>query len=254
MRINYDKSELVPINLCDGDVASLKEIFGCVVGSFPIKYLGIPLHYSKLRREDLQPLIDKILKRIAGWRGKLLSYAARVTLIRACLSSIPIYLLSFFKFPRWALDLINSQISNCLWNDTKEQRKLHLANWQLVCMPKEFGGLGIPSLRDVNLCLLGSWVKRYFAGDGKLWKTLVDAKYVNSYPNIFCCQPPSPSHFWKGLMWALKAVKFGYRWVVGDGSKIRFWEDLWFGSSPLCVQFWEIYCLCNEQLATLNQV
>jgi hypothetical protein len=116
----------------------------CVVGSFPIKYLGIPLHYEKLRREDLQPLIDKILKRIAGWRGKLLSYAARVLLIKTCLASIPIYLLSFFKFPKWALDLINSQMANCLWNDTKDKRKLHLANWKLVCMPKAQGGLDIP--------------------------------------------------------------------------------------------------------------
>ena len=146
MRINYDKSELVPINLGEGDVASLKNIFRCVVGSFPIKYLGIPLHHDKLRREDLQPIIDKILKRIAGWRGKLLSYAARVALIRSCLASIPVYLLSFFKFPKWALDLINTQMSHCLWNDTKEKRRLHLAKWDLVCIPKKFGGLGIPFL------------------------------------------------------------------------------------------------------------
>jgi hypothetical protein len=70
------------------------------VGNFPIKYLGIPLHYQKLRREDLQPLIDKIIKRIAGWRGKLLTRAGRIILIQTCLASIPIYLLSFFKFPQ----------------------------------------------------------------------------------------------------------------------------------------------------------
>ena len=28
--------------------------------------LGIPLHNDKLRREDIQPLLDKIIKRIAG--------------------------------------------------------------------------------------------------------------------------------------------------------------------------------------------
>jgi hypothetical protein len=70
------------------------------VGNFPIKYLGIPLHYQKLRREDLQPLIDKIIKMIAGWRGKLLTRAGRIILIQTCLASIPIYLLSFFKFPQ----------------------------------------------------------------------------------------------------------------------------------------------------------
>jgi hypothetical protein len=42
------------------------EIFGCLVGAFLIKYLGVPLHYNKLRREDLQTLIEKIIKRIAG--------------------------------------------------------------------------------------------------------------------------------------------------------------------------------------------
>jgi hypothetical protein len=102
MKINYSKSEFIPIGLEDSDIALYSNILGCAVGHFPIKYLGIPLHYEKLRREDIQPLIDKILKRIASWRGKLLSYAARVILIKTCLASIPVYLLSFFKFPKWA--------------------------------------------------------------------------------------------------------------------------------------------------------
>jgi hypothetical protein len=171
MKVNYNQSELVPINLDPEEILEFKEIFDCLVGSFPIKYLGVPLHYEKLKREDLQPIIDKILKRIAGWRGKLLSQAARVLLVKACLASISVYLLSFFKFLKWALKLINTQMANCLWNDTKEKRKLHLANWHLVCMPKSQGGLGIPYLRDVNICLLASWLKRYINGEGKLWKT-----------------------------------------------------------------------------------
>jgi hypothetical protein len=98
------------------------------VGSFPITYLGIPLHYNKLRREDLQPLIDKIIKRIAGWRGKLLNHVGKLILIRTCLVNIPVYLLSFFKFPRWATNLINSHMTNCFWDDYEGHRKLHLAN------------------------------------------------------------------------------------------------------------------------------
>jgi hypothetical protein len=27
---------------------------------------------------------------------------------------------------------------------------------------KENGGLGIPDLRDLNMCLLSSWVQRYY--------------------------------------------------------------------------------------------
>lgn len=72
MGINYSKSELIPINIDDSELEEFLEILECTKGAFPIKYLGIPLHHDKLRREDIQPLIDKIMKRIAGWRGKLL--------------------------------------------------------------------------------------------------------------------------------------------------------------------------------------
>jgi hypothetical protein len=160
MKVNYNKSELVPINLDPKEILGFKEDFDCVVGSFPIKYLGGPLHHEKFKREDFQPIIYKILKRIAGWRGKLLSYEARVLLVKACLASIPVYLLAFLKFPKWALKLINTQMANCLWSDTKDKNKLHLASWHLVCMPKSQGGLGIPCLRDVNICLLASSLKR----------------------------------------------------------------------------------------------
>jgi hypothetical protein len=43
---------------------------------------------------------------------------------------------------------------NYFWDDYEEHRKVHLANRHLICMKKEFVGLGIPDLRDHNLCLL----------------------------------------------------------------------------------------------------
>jgi hypothetical protein len=93
MRVNYHKSELVTLNMEEEEIESFASIFGCPVGSFPIKYLGVPLHSNKLRIEDLQPLIDKIIKRIAVWRGKLLCQVGRQILIKTCIASIPIYLL-----------------------------------------------------------------------------------------------------------------------------------------------------------------
>jgi hypothetical protein len=39
---------------------------------------------------------------------------------------------------------------------------------------KEFGGLGIPDLGDLNLCLLAAWVQRYYNVEGKIWKDVVD--------------------------------------------------------------------------------
>jgi hypothetical protein len=69
MRINYHKSEIIPINMQEEQIHLAAHIFGCPFGSFPIKYLGVPLHFDKLRREDLHPVIDKILMRIAVGGG-----------------------------------------------------------------------------------------------------------------------------------------------------------------------------------------
>jgi hypothetical protein len=52
-------------------------------------------------------------------------------------------------------------------------------------MPKDFGRLGVPNLRNLNICLLASWIRRYQANNGKLWKVLIDFKYNTDRPNIF---------------------------------------------------------------------
>ena len=161
MKINYDKSDLLTIGMSDDDTNDFAKLFCCKKSDFPIKYLGVPLHYSKLKRVDLQQVIDRIIKRIAGWRGRLLSYDGRLTLLRACLASIPIYLLSMIKFPRWAVDMINTHMGHFLWDNTEEKHRYHLANWPLVVQKKEFGGLGIPDLRSMNLVLLSAWIFRY---------------------------------------------------------------------------------------------
>jgi hypothetical protein len=99
------------------------------VRDFPIKYLGVPLHYEKLKREGVQSLVDKIIKRIADWRGELLSYVVRVVLIKTCLTSIPFYFLSFIMLSKWAIKLISTHMANFLWNDNEDRNRWHLANW-----------------------------------------------------------------------------------------------------------------------------
>jgi hypothetical protein len=51
MKINYNKSDLVSMNLDEDETIGYAKIFCRKVGSFPFKYLGVPLHYEKLRRD-----------------------------------------------------------------------------------------------------------------------------------------------------------------------------------------------------------
>jgi hypothetical protein len=103
-------------------------------------------------------------------------------------------------------------------------------------MKKRFKGLGIPELKYLNLCLLGSWVKRYISDEGRIWRNIVDNKYCKQ-ESIFYLDRDRASPFWKGVLWAAKAVKFGYRLYPGDGKIVKFWDDIWFRTAPLVVQF-----------------
>ena len=52
LKINFHKSEII----CFGQAKDLedqyKHIFGCESGSLPMRYLGIPVHYRKLRNAE----------------------------------------------------------------------------------------------------------------------------------------------------------------------------------------------------------
>jgi hypothetical protein len=115
MKINFNKSDLTPTNLSEEETQEYAKIFCYKVGSFPFKYLRVPLHYEKLVREDIQPIVERIMKQIVGWNGRLLSYGARLLLLKVCLDSIPIYLMSFIKFTKWAAEAISSQMANFFW-------------------------------------------------------------------------------------------------------------------------------------------
>jgi hypothetical protein len=71
----------------------LAQIFECKISKLPITYLGVPLHWKQLKINDWKFLTNKIEKKLAGWKGKLLSLGGRLTLIKYVLSASYTYLL-----------------------------------------------------------------------------------------------------------------------------------------------------------------
>lgn len=91
LKINFNKSEVMTINDEGHWDQVYAGIFNCQVGSFPIKYLGVPVSPSRLHVADWLPLIEKSNKRLDVWQGGTLSIAGRKTLIDSSLSNAPIY-------------------------------------------------------------------------------------------------------------------------------------------------------------------
>jgi hypothetical protein len=68
LKINFNKSEVMVLNDEDNWVEVYAGIFNCQIGSFPIKYLGVPLSPSRLHVIDWLPLEEKSKKRLAIWK------------------------------------------------------------------------------------------------------------------------------------------------------------------------------------------
>ena len=81
LKINFHKSESFCFDEAQDAVAQYAEIFGCEQGQFPIKYLGIPIHYRRLTNAEWKHVEEGLQKRIASWKGKLLSLGGRLVLI-----------------------------------------------------------------------------------------------------------------------------------------------------------------------------
>jgi hypothetical protein len=61
------------------------------VSTFPEKYLGPPLHFCRLCKVDLQPLIDKIVGKLLDWIGKNNMYPGRIALTKSVLIATAVY-------------------------------------------------------------------------------------------------------------------------------------------------------------------
>jgi len=55
-------------------------------------------------------------------------------------------------------------------------------------------------------------------------------------------------------MWALQAAQMGIMWHVGNGERVRFWEDHWLGNSSLAIQFWPLYVINEQHGKTVAQI
>ena len=155
LHINFEKSTFIPLNIDPLIAADMAAALGSPISSFPQPYLGLPLTTSKIRPSDLQPLLDRFDKYFAGWRGSLLNQSGREVLVCSVLSSFPIYAMCSIMLPKGVIDAIDAKRRAFLWTGkTSCSGSDCKAPWELVCIPKEKGGLGITDLHTHNKCLL----------------------------------------------------------------------------------------------------
>jgi hypothetical protein len=100
LKINFEKSELIMVG-GDNDLAiEFAETFNCQIGSFPIKYLGVPISSGRLHVVDWKKLEEKLERKLDVWQGNFLSIGGRSVLIKSSLSNATICHMSMFLLPK----------------------------------------------------------------------------------------------------------------------------------------------------------
>jgi hypothetical protein len=162
-------------------------------------------------------------------------------------------MLSFFQVPKGVLQRLDYYRSRFFWQGDSEKKKYRLAKWNVVCRPKDQGGLGIHDLEAKNTALLGKWLFKLLTEEG-VWQTLLRRKYIGSKALSHITWKPGDSHFWSGLM-RTKNSFFRYgSFLIKDGSEIRFWEDSWLGNEPLMEQYPALYRIACYKSDTIDVV
>ena len=80
---NRDKSCNFLARIEDSISDSICQTLQFSKGSLPVKYLGIPLITTQMKKRDCDELVQRIRSRILSWTSKLLSYAGRLQLIQS---------------------------------------------------------------------------------------------------------------------------------------------------------------------------
>ena len=90
LKINFQKSSLIPINISNDRAQELADIFGCSVAKMPFTYLGLPMGTTKPSITELMPLVDRIERKVTS-ATLLLSHAGKLAYTNAILTSIATY-------------------------------------------------------------------------------------------------------------------------------------------------------------------
>ncbi|GJX72614.1 RNA-directed DNA polymerase, eukaryota, reverse transcriptase zinc-binding domain protein [Tanacetum coccineum] len=160
LKPNINKSTIYFSNVDIGEKCRILNIMPLQVGSFPTRYLGVPLISKRLGKTKCKQLVDKVKSKVEDWKNKFLSYAGRVQLIASVLSSMHIYWASVFLLPKSTVKDIERVFKGFLWNQGDVVRGKAKIAWKTIFKLK---GRGV-------------WEIDVEANDSWIWKNLLNLR------------------------------------------------------------------------------
>nr|GEZ05522.1 hypothetical protein [Tanacetum cinerariifolium] len=227
------KSKAYFCNVINNTKLAILNIFPFEEDRLPVKYLGVPLGSSRLISRDCKELIDKVQNRVNDWKNKSLSIAGRLQLIQSVLSSMHVYWDSVFMLPSRVLLDIEQIMCGFLWSQDNTSRGKVKVAWDVVCLPKQEGGLGIRRLDHFNKALMVLHVWKLLFLQESLWVKWIHVYKLKNRSFWDIPYHGKMSWSWRKLL-LLRPLIQEFIWsCIGDGRTTFTWFDKWCDVGPL---------------------
>ncbi|KAJ0805245.1 putative reverse transcriptase zinc-binding domain-containing protein [Helianthus annuus] len=126
--------------------------------------------------------------------------------------------------------------------------------WDKLTRAKEKGGLGIGRIKEFNHAMLVKWWWRIREFPEQLWARVICSIHkTKSNSKIIPVNKSIPGS-WKDISTMDEVLAKGgigiadkLKVSIGDGSKIRFWKDVWVGQAPFRDRFPDIFRLAKNK-------
>lgn len=189
------------------------------------KYLGAPIATST---GAFDFLIEKFLVKLQAWKGRKLTPAGRLVMIKAALQSIPLYYFGTAKIPQGVLHKLTSIIRCFFWGKQVGERYLAYVAWDSITAPTRLGGLGIRDLARMNDSLLMKALWKVGTEEDSLWVKIIKAKYLPRSELWTSKRTYDCTALWRHLMLLRPQLMPMITWKIGDGMNCKVYGQQWF--------------------------
>ena len=107
-----------------------------------------------------------------------------------------------------------------------------------------------------NSASLAKWLWCYGLENDALWRRVIGAKYGNGWGG-WCTKSMSGTYaicLWKFIRSGWWNFSKFIRYEVGDGTRVKFWDNVWRRDCPLKEAFLDLYNISRTRDASVSEV
>ena len=99
LKVNYSKSKVGGVGVNINQTTIFASILNCDIMKAPFSYLGVTVGGNHKRCAFWEGVLNKLGSKLCSWKGKSISLAGRVCLIKSVLTSLPLFYVFLFCMP-----------------------------------------------------------------------------------------------------------------------------------------------------------